>query len=92
MRKVVGSNPDDDLYRIASFSFAIDLERDCYETVKTGTACYETVKLGLLATRPQKPGLLETTSKCENKWSFESTFFELEVAPSTGKILEFTIY
>ena len=36
MRKVVGSNPDDDLYRIVSFTFAIDLEGDCYETVKPG--------------------------------------------------------
>ena len=68
MRKVVGSNPDDALIQDASFSFANwILLRDC--------------EPGLLRwLRDRKSGLLETKM---SKRSFESTFFDLEVAPST---------
>ena len=43
MRKVVGSNPGDNLYRMYVFFCEFDeTDQDCYETVKNQD-CYETV-------------------------------------------------
>ena len=82
MRKVVGSNLDDDLYnRIASFSFAIDLKkrRLLRDHKKIGTA---------IELRDRKKlGLLETTFfECEMQGVVRINFLRIGIGIGIGAI------